>query len=72
VSAPTGLPEDSLTIQDYYSTRLSGEQLEKCYELASPRVKQYLDVEIAFVLGRLRPADSVLELGCGYGRVTLP
>ncbi len=56
-------------MQDYYSTKLSGERLQKCYELASPRVKQYLDAEIAFVLSRLRPTDSALELGCGYGRV---
>lgn len=34
-------------------------------------MKQYLAAEIAFVLARLHPADAVLELGCGYGRVAL-
>ena len=53
----------------YYSAKLSGERLQQCYELASARVKQYLEAEIDFVLSRLRPNDSVLELGCGYGRV---
>ena len=53
----------------YYSARLSGDRLQRCYELASTRVKQYLEAEIGFVLSRLRPTDCVLELGCGYGRV---
>ena len=58
-----------VTMQGYYSARLSGDRLRKCYELAPPRVKQYLEAEIRFVLSKLRPSDSVLELGCGYGRV---
>jgi len=53
----------------YYRTRLSGERLRSCYELAPQRVQQYLDAEISFVLGRVEAAESVLELGCGYGRV---
>jgi len=53
----------------YYSRRLSGERLEVCYEVAPPRVQQYLDAEIDHVL-TLIPYDArVLELGCGYGRV---
>lgn len=53
----------------YYSERLSGERLRLCYEIAPPRVKQYLEAEIGFVLKKIKPADVVLELGCGYGRV---
>jgi 2-polyprenyl-6-hydroxyphenyl methylase/3-demethylubiquinone-9 3-methyltransferase len=34
-------------------------------------VKQYLDAEIRFVTDRLAPQSTVLELGCGYGRVAL-
>jgi len=56
-------------MRGYYSARLTGERLQQCYELASARVRQYLEAEIDFVLSRLRPTDSVLELGCGYGRV---
>lgn len=55
----------------YYSRRLGGERLRQCYALASPRVRQYLDAEIEFVRSRLEATDDVLELGCGYGRVTL-
>lgn len=56
-------------MRGYYAGRLSGERLRRCYEIASPRVRQYLEGEIGFVLGRLTPEDAVLELGCGYGRV---
>jgi 2-polyprenyl-6-hydroxyphenyl methylase/3-demethylubiquinone-9 3-methyltransferase len=55
----------------YYSEKLSGERLRLCYEIASPRVKQYLGAEIRFVASRLEPKRTLLELGCGYGRVAL-
>lgn len=42
------------------------------YEIAPPRVRRYLEAEIEFALGRVRPGGAVLELGCGYGRVLLP
>ena len=53
----------------YYAEKLSGERLRRCYAIAPPRVKQYLQAEIDHVLGRLHHDDTVLELGCGYGRV---
>ncbi len=56
-------------MSDYYSEQLFAERLRKCYEIAPPRVRQYLDAEIQHVAGRIRPGDTVLELGCGYGRV---
>jgi 2-polyprenyl-6-hydroxyphenyl methylase/3-demethylubiquinone-9 3-methyltransferase len=51
--------------------KLSGERLKICYSIAPPRVKQYLEAEIDFVLNKIKPTDRVLELGCGYGRVLL-
>lgn len=56
-------------MRGYYNENLSGELLRRCYELASPRVRQYLEAEIEFVQRLLEGSDSVLELGCGYGRV---
>jgi 2-polyprenyl-6-hydroxyphenyl methylase/3-demethylubiquinone-9 3-methyltransferase len=53
----------------YYSQKLSGERLRLCYEIAPPRVKQYLEAEIAFVLDKMKSSGLILELGCGYGRV---
>ena len=53
----------------YYTERLSGDRLRRCYDLASERVRQYLEAEIRFVQDRLESGDRVLELGCGYGRV---
>jgi len=56
----------------YYSARLAGERLRLAYELASPRVRRYLEAEIQHVASRVPPGGWVLELGCGYGRVLLP
>lgn len=55
----------------YYEDHLAGECLVHCYDEAPPRVRQYLEGEIRFARGRVRPGDRLLELGCGYGRVTL-
>jgi 2-polyprenyl-6-hydroxyphenyl methylase/3-demethylubiquinone-9 3-methyltransferase len=54
---------------EYYSDKLSAERLRRVYEIATPRVRQYLDAEVAFVLEHVQPGDAVLELGCGYGRI---
>ncbi len=54
---------------DYYKEQLSGERLKLCYDLAPPRVRQYLDAEIDHVYRNIQPGDQVLELGCGYGRI---
>jgi SAM-dependent methyltransferase len=56
-------------MKGYYSDRLSAERLRRCYNIAPPRVKQYLDAEIQHVVNKIQPTDFVLELGCGYGRV---
>ena len=53
---------------DYYREKLAGARLRRCYEIAPPRVMQYLDSEIRHVVSRTNPGDDVLELGCGYGR----
>ena len=56
-------------VSGYYEDKLSAERLRRCYEVAPPRTRQYLAAEIQHVLGKIGPADTVLELGCGYGRV---
>lgn len=53
----------------YYRDRLSADRLLRCYEVASERIRQYLEAEIQFVISSLRGKGLVLELGCGYGRV---
>ncbi|UCH79435.1 MAG: class I SAM-dependent methyltransferase [Candidatus Coatesbacteria bacterium] len=56
----------------YYDDKLAAERLRRCYELASPRVRQYLRAEIGYVARKVGRGDVVLELGCGYGRVLGP
>ncbi|MEW6261910.1 MAG: class I SAM-dependent methyltransferase [Thermodesulfobacteriota bacterium] len=55
--------------KDYYAQKLSAERLRLVYEIASPRIRRYLEAELEFVLARFQPDNRVLELGCGYGRV---
>ncbi|MHA1366540.1 MAG: class I SAM-dependent methyltransferase, partial [Candidatus Heimdallarchaeota archaeon] len=43
--------------------------MKRCYDVANPRIQQYLTEEINFVLQFIKPDMKVLELGCGYGRV---
>ncbi len=54
---------------DYYKEKLSAERLRQAYDIAPPRIQQYLRSEIDFVRSRMKPDDLVVELGCGYGRV---
>jgi len=53
----------------YYKEKLSALNLRRCYEVAPPRVKEYLSREIDHLIENINPGDSVLELGCGYGRI---
>jgi ubiquinone/menaquinone biosynthesis C-methylase UbiE len=54
---------------DYYREKLASEKLRQVYGIAPPRVKQYLDAEINYIMKHIHANDSILELGCGYGRV---
>jgi SAM-dependent methyltransferase len=53
----------------YYTEKLAAERLQRVYDLAPPRIRQYLQAEIDFVLDQMAPGAAVLELGCGFGRV---
>ena len=55
----------------YYAEKLSGARLRQCYEVAPPRVKRYLEEEIRHTQRRIHPGATVLELGCGSGRVAM-
>jgi len=56
-------------LENYYAQKLSADRLKRLYEIGSPRIKRYLEAEIRHVLDRLVNGESVLELGCGYGRI---
>jgi ubiquinone/menaquinone biosynthesis C-methylase UbiE len=55
----------------YYNDKLAAARLRQCYDLAPERTRQYLKAELDFTLSHIKAGDSVLDLGCGYGR-TLP
>jgi len=58
-------------VSNYYSDRLNSTNLQKCYEVAPARVKQFLNAEIEFILSKIQQNDLVLDLGCGYGRIAI-
>ncbi len=57
-------------MKEYYSYLLNSNNLKKCYEIAPIRIKKYLQAEIAFVANKCSEEDILLDLGCGYGRVS--
>lgn len=59
------------SMTNYYSNLLNSNKLQRCYEIAPVRVKQFLEAEIAFVLNGVSQNDKILDLGCGYGRVAI-
>ena len=65
-------PEEITMNTDYYAKKLSAHRLMRVYEIAPPRARQYLRAEIDHVLSKIAVNDTVLELGCGFGRVLLP
>ncbi|MBN1620034.1 class I SAM-dependent methyltransferase, partial [candidate division WOR-3 bacterium] len=56
---------------NYYSDKLNSNKLKRCYDIAPRRVKQFLEAEINFVKSKINIEDTVLDLGCGYGRVAI-
>jgi SAM-dependent methyltransferase len=59
----------SSTMNNYYIDKLSANRLKLCYDIAPPRVIQYLKAEVDYVIQKIKCDDIVLELGCGYGRI---
>jgi len=56
-------------MEEYYKEKLASEKLLKVYDIAPPRVQQYLNAELDYVLKKNSSKDVVLDLGCGYGRI---
>jgi SAM-dependent methyltransferase len=54
---------------NYYKESLSGERLRRVYEIAPARVRRYLEAETDHVVQKTDRGSSMLELGCGYGRI---
>jgi SAM-dependent methyltransferase len=58
-----------IPLGDYYAEKLNASKLFQVYQTNIPRVKQYLEAEVARVARDLAGQEIVLELGAGYGRI---
>lgn len=56
-------------MNDYYKDNLSARRLQRVYQIAPPRIQQYLRAEVEHVLSYIHPGNTVLDMGCGYGRI---
>lgn len=56
-------------MNNYYSENLNAQKLYKVYDTKIPRVKQYLNEEINFIIKNISKYHNILELGSGYGRI---
>ena len=55
-------------MEGYYQKKLSSGRLQQVYDLAPPRIRQYLRAELDHALEHISGEDLILDLGCGYGR----
>ena len=69
VTLKRALPALVTSMGSYYEDRLFGSKLQRVYDLASPRIRQYLHAETRYVIDNVQGKSRVLELGCGYGRI---
>lgn len=56
-------------MENYYAKHLNANKLFQVYDTRIPRIRQYLESEIAFAKSHIKHDDAVLEVGCGYGRI---
>jgi 2-polyprenyl-6-hydroxyphenyl methylase/3-demethylubiquinone-9 3-methyltransferase len=56
----------------YYRNKLAAARLERCYDLAPERIGRYLQAELDYAISSLGGRETILELGCGYGRLIRP
>ncbi len=54
---------------DFYNESANDNFIIRCQELAPPRIEQLMQAEAEFLHSTAATAESVLDIGCGSGRV---
>jgi ubiquinone/menaquinone biosynthesis C-methylase UbiE len=67
---PPILEQEKQTVKQVYN--VIADEYDLRFSAETPNDKRFNEMEMTFILGKLKAGDEVLDMGCGTGRFTVP